>query len=124
MLYAPVSERLEVVVPATAILFMVSVVRAAVSHILRSLTMIFYVKQCKLTPSCLVAYTLSTPLKGMLRAIQFSFLSPFRKGGWGDFGTPRAGKSPLAPLCKGGNGAYHRKLNDPEGMPKRGLLND
>jgi hypothetical protein len=35
-------------------------------------------------------------------AIQFSFLSPFRKGGWGDFGTPRAGKSPLAPLCKGG----------------------
>ena len=45
--------------------------------------------------------------------MQFSFLSPLRKGGWGDFGTPRAGKSPLAPLCKGGNGAYHRKLNDP-----------
>ena len=47
------------------------------------------------------------------RAIQFSFLSPFCKGGWEDFGTPRAGKSPLAPLCKGGNRAYHRKLNGP-----------
>jgi hypothetical protein len=35
----------------------------------------------------------------------------FRKGGWGDFGAPRAGKSPLAPLCKGGNGACHRKLS-------------
>jgi hypothetical protein len=39
---------------------------------------------------------------------------PFVRGR-GNFGTPRAGKSPLAPLCKGGNGAYHRKLNDPEG---------
>jgi len=37
--------------------------------------------------------------------MQFSFLSPFRKGGWGDFETPRAGKSPLRPpLIKGGTG--------------------
>jgi hypothetical protein len=53
------------------------------------------------------------------RAIQFSFLTPFRKGGWGDFGTLRTGKSPLAPLCKGGNGAHRRKLNDPGTCPDR-----
>jgi hypothetical protein len=45
------------------------------------------------------------PPEGESRAIQFSLLPPFRKGGMGDFGAAASGKSPLTPLCKGGNGA-------------------
>jgi len=41
----PVSEWVEIVVPATALSFMVSIVREAVSYILFSLTIIFYIKQ-------------------------------------------------------------------------------
>jgi hypothetical protein len=41
----PVSERVEIVVPATALSFVVSVVRGAVSYILLDLTIIYYIKQ-------------------------------------------------------------------------------
>jgi hypothetical protein len=38
------------------------------------------------------------------RAMQFSLLPPFIKGGWGDFGMLPQANPPSPPFAKGGNG--------------------